>query len=149
MRPTLFFAALALVTAPICGMAGAAAAASAQSRICSQEAVKRGLTGQEKTRFHATCMKGPLAPKHPTAPSGPGKEARAITAPSGADRTVRSKACTAEADKRGLTDKARKEFQLSCLATAGPVTEGETHNQPPKPAKEIPGIGINRDQPTH
>jgi hypothetical protein len=92
-------------------------------------------------------MKGPLAARTATAPTSPGKEAHAITAPSGATRNVRSRQCTAEADKRGLRNQDRKQFQLSCLATAGPVSEGETHNETAHPAKAISGIGVNNPPP--
>ena len=94
-------------------------------------------------------MRGALSPNRPTAPTGDSKEAKAITAPSGADRTVRSQQCSNEADKRNLTGKDRESFRLSCVATAGPVTEGETKNQAPKPAKAIPGIGVNAYKPPH
>jgi len=94
-------------------------------------------------------MKGALSPNHPTMATGSSKEAQAVTRPSGADRTVRSKQCSDEADKRGLAAKDRESFRLSCMATAGPVTEGETHNQTPQPAKAIPGIGVNNYKPPH
>jgi len=125
----------------------AAAAPSAAARDCAAQAAHERLAGRAATEFKAKCMKGPLAARTPTAPTSPGKEAHAVTAPSGANRNVRSQQCTAEADKRGLQNQDRKQFQLSCLATAGPVTEGETHNEPPKPAKAIPGIGVNNPPP--
>jgi len=121
----------------------AAAASTPASRDCATQAEQQHLTGQAADDFRARCMKGPLAVRRPTAPTSPGKEAHAVTAPSGANRNVRSRQCMAEADKRGLTGQDRKQYQLSCLATAGPVTEGETHNETPKPAKAIPGIGVN------
>jgi hypothetical protein len=123
------------------------AAATPASRDCAAQAADQHLSGQAAVDFRAKCMKGPLAARTPTAPTTPGKEAHAITAPSGANRNVRSRQCTAEADKRGLKGSDRKQFQLSCLATAGPVTEGETHNETPKPAKAIPGIGVNNPPP--
>jgi len=125
----------------------AAAASTPASRDCAAQAEEQHLSGRAATDFRAKCMKGPLAARTPTAPTSPGKEAHAVTAPSGANRNVRSRECTAEADKRGLQNQDRKQFQLSCLATAGPVTEGETHNEPPKPAKAIPGIGVNNPPP--
>jgi hypothetical protein len=125
----------------------AVAASSEASKDCAAQVEQQHLTGQASDDFRAKCMKGPLAAKRPTAPTTPGKEAHAVTAPSGANRNIRSRQCTAEADKRGLTNQDRKQFQLSCLATAGPVSEGETHSEPPHPAKAIPGIGVNNPPP--
>jgi hypothetical protein len=142
--PTLCFGLLAsLAVSP------ALAAQSTQSKSCSKMATQQGLTGGARATFRAKCMKGPLVASRPTAPTGPGKEAQAVTKPSGVDRTMRSKQCAAEADKRGLKAKDRKEFQLSCLATAGPVSESSTQNQAPRPAKAIPGIGVNNNQTPH
>jgi hypothetical protein len=125
----------------------AAAATSRASKDCAAQAAREHLKGHAATDFRAKCLKGPLAAKTPTEPTTPGEEAHAVTAPSGANRNVRTRECTAEADKRGLTNQDRKQFQLSCMATAGPVTEGETHNETPKPAKAIPGIGVNNPRP--
>jgi len=125
----------------------AVAAPSEASKDCAAQAAREHLEGQASVDFRAKCMKGPLAARTPTAPTTPGKEAHAITAPSGANRNVRSRQCTAEADKRGLQNQDRKQYQLSCLATAGPVTEGETHNKVAHPAKAIPGIGVNNPPP--
>ncbi len=38
--------------------------------------------------------------------------------------------------------------QLSCLATAGPVSEGETGVKAPYHANQINGIGVNNDKPS-
>jgi len=148
--------ALLLVTSAVIGIyvfasAGLATAApsSAQSKSCYEEADGQHLHGARRKAFHRACMRGALSPNRPTTSTGPSKEAQAITRPSGADRTVRSKQCSDEADKRGLAAKDREAFRLSCMATAGPVTEGETHNQPPQPAKAIPGIGVNNYKPPH
>jgi hypothetical protein len=118
------------------------------SKDCEAQAAQQHLAGQASADFRARCMKGPPSAKTPTAPTAtPGKEAHAITAPSGANRKIRSRQCTAEADRRGLQNQDRKQFQLSCLATAGPVTEGETHSETARPAKAIPGIGVNNPPP--
>jgi hypothetical protein len=140
--PVLSLAALSLIAST-----PAVAAPSESSKECAAQADQQHLAGQAATDFRAKCMKGPLAAQTPTAPTGPGKEAHAVTAPSGANRNVRSRQCTAEADKRGLQNQDRKQFQLSCLATAGPVSEGETHSETPPPAKAIPGIGVNNPPP--
>jgi hypothetical protein len=131
-----------LTAASLCAAATAAASTPA-SRECAAQSAQQHLIGKAATDFKAKCMKGPQASTRPLAPSGPGKEAHAVTEPSGVNRNVRSGQCTAQADKRGLHGQARKQFQLSCMATAGPVTEGETQTQTPKPAKAIPGIGVN------
>jgi hypothetical protein len=136
------FAALTSAGAP-----AMAATHSAQSAVCASEADQGRLKGSARSAFVSRCMKGALAPRRPTAPTAPNHEARAIVAPSGADRTVRSRQCDAEADRRGLQTRARAQFRLSCLATAGPVSESQTINQPPKPAKAIPGLGDNDNKP--
>jgi len=139
----------ALAALTILASAGSAATApdTAQARACSNKAAARHLRGAELATFQRTCMKGALAPKRPTAFKASSKEARAVTAPSGEDRTVRSKQCSAEADRRRLTDPDRNAFRLSCMATAGPVTEAQTKVQAPKPAPAIAGLGVNRDKP--
>ncbi len=148
MRLIVAMLSFSLVAAVSLGAAERAAAAPSEAaKDCAAQAAHEHLVGRAATDFKASCMKGPLAAKRPTAPSGPGKEAHAITAPSGANRNIRSRQCTAEADKRGLQNQDRKQFQLSCLATAGPVTEGETHNEAAHPAKAIPGIGVNNPPP--
>jgi len=148
MRPIVPMLSISILAVASLGVAKQAAAASTPaSQDCAAQADQQHLSGQAAVDFRAKCMKGPLAAKTPTAPTGPGKEAHAITAPSGANRNVRTRQCTAEADKRGLQNQDRKQFQLSCMATAGPVTEGETHNETPKPAKAIPGIGVNNPPP--
>jgi hypothetical protein len=144
MRPA--FALLPAAVAALSVYAAPAAAVShptAQSRACTRTADTEHRKGADRARYLKACLRGSAAPLRPTAPTGPGKEARAITAPSGADRNERSAQCSAEADRRGLTEKDRNAFRLSCLATAGPVSEGETHDQTPKPAPAIKGIGVN------
>ena len=126
----------------------AIAAPTDQSVQCGQQASRQGLSGSQRTAFVDSCVKGPLSANTRTAPTASSKEAQAVTKPSGVDRTTRSKQCGVEADRKKLTDKARKEFQLSCLATAGPVSEGETGVKQPHPANQIKGIGINNYKPS-
>jgi hypothetical protein len=123
------------------------ALASAQSRHCTAEAKEQGLSGRAAANFRAKCLKGALAPKTPTHANGSTVEARAVTAPSGANRTDRTQQCNAEADRRRLSGPSRKEFHLSCIATAGPVSEGQNHAAAPRPANAIPGIGENSKAP--
>ena len=121
---------------------------SAQAAQCTQSAKAEGLSGAKRTAFVRTCLKGPLAATTPTAPTAASKEAQAVTKPSGVDRATRTRQCAAEADRKGLAEKARSEFQLSCLATAGPVSEGETGVKEPHPANKIEGIGVNNYKPS-
>jgi hypothetical protein len=148
MRPIVPMLSISIFTVASLGVAGHAVAAPTRaSQDCATQAAQQHLTGRAAEEFRSKCIKGPLAVRTPTAPTSPGKEAHAVTAPSGANRNVRSRQCLVEADKRGLTGADRKQFQLSCLATAGPVTEGETHDETPHPAKAIPGIGVNNPPP--
>ncbi len=121
---------------------------TAQSAHCASEAKRQNLTGAARTSFLKTCQKGPLTAKTPTAPVAANKESQAVTKPSGVDRTTRAKQCDAEADRKGLSAQARREFHLSCLATAGPVGEGETGTTQPHPGKSINGIGVNNYKPS-
>lgn len=137
-----------LLAAAGSGAAPAAARATAQSAHCDQSAKRAGLSGAQAAAFIRTCHKGPLAAKTPTSPTARSKEAQAVTKPSGVDRTTRSKQCANEADRKGLSDKSRRAYQLSCLATAGPVQEGETGTLSPRPGHEIKGIGVNNYKPS-
>ncbi len=121
---------------------------SAQSKTCSNEATQQGLHGKDRSDFRATCLKGAMAPKTPTAPTGPGREANAVTKPSGVDRTTRSQQCSDEADRRKLQATARDDFRLACLASAAPVSAtGALQN--PKPTKAIPKLGTQTSNPPH
>ena len=143
LKSAVLAALLALGTSPAFGHEP-----SAQSTHCSQTAASQGLTGTQRDAFLKSCARGPLAAKTPTAPTASSKEAQAVTKPSGVDRTTRTRQCAAEADRKGLSDKARSAYQLSCLATAGPVSEGETGAKEPHPAKQIKGIGVNNYKPS-
>jgi hypothetical protein len=140
-------------TVSACVLAGGTNAAlarpqSAQSKACSDEATHQGLHGKSRSSFRATCMKGAMAPKTPTAPTGPGREANAVTKPSGVDRTTRSQQCSDEADRRKLQATARDDFRLACLASAAPVSAtGGLQNT--KPTKAIPKLGTETSNPPH
>ena len=128
--------------------APAVAKPTAQTTHCATDATRQNLTGAARAEFIKTCQKGPLVPAKPTGPTAASPEAQAVTKPSGVDRTTRTKQCAAEADKKYLASKARKDFQLSCLATAGPVTEAGAGTMQPKPGKAIAGIGENNYKAT-
>ncbi|WP_293899426.1 hypothetical protein [Phenylobacterium sp.] len=63
--------------------------------------------------------------------------AKAITAPSGADRAVRARQCEAQASKRSLSHNTRQAYYKSCLASAAPVAAvgSKAHQATPTPAK--------------
>lgn len=136
-------AALFLLASP-----AGAAHRTAQSLHCSQEASRERITGSKRTAFLRTCLKGTNDAKTPTAPTAASKEAQAVTKPSGVDRTTRSKQCDMEADQKHLADKDRSAFRMSCMATAGPVSEGETGTKQPHPSNQINGIGENNYKPS-
>lgn len=147
MRTTALTLGLAALAVSFAQSAAAKPAPTAQSAHCMASADDHKLTGAARTDFVKSCMKGPLTPATPTASTGSSKEAQAVTKPSGVDRTTRAKQCAAEADSKGLAAKDRKGFQLSCQATAGPVTEAQTGTKTPHPAKAIKGIGVNNNAP--
>lgn len=150
MRPAAIATSLTLLSASILLAAGPTSAArrSPESVHCTALADHQKLSGAKRRAYFATCAKGPLAADTPTAPTAMTKESQAVTKPSGVDRTTRTKQCANEADRKGLSEKDRSAFQLSCLATAGPVTEGETGTISPHPAKQINGIGENNYKPS-
>jgi hypothetical protein len=110
------------------------------ARPCTVQANNKKLTGRSRTAFLKTCQQGALATTKPTLGPSASRSAQVITAPSGADRNTRSAQCSAEALRRHLPEIQAKEFRLSCLATAGPVQEGETQTQAPKPSAAKPGL---------
>lgn len=150
MRLSAWVLGTALSAGLLAGAAGPALARpqSAQSKACSDEADHQGLQGKARARFRASCLKGALAPKTPTAPTGPGREANAVTKPSGVDRTTRSQQCSDEADRRKLQTSEREAFRLSCLASAAPVAATGTREKP-KPTPAIPKLGTQTSNPPH
>ena len=107
---------------------------------CATQANNKKLTGRARTAFLRSCGQGALATTKPTLGASSSRSAQAVTAPSGADRNTRSAQCSAEALRRHLSEIKAKEFRLSCLATAGPVAEGEDQTQAPKPSPAKPGL---------
>jgi hypothetical protein len=127
----------------------AAKAESAQSRACWAKATQEGLVGPQRSAFHATCLKGALAPNHPTRMDKGSSAAAAITAPSGADRTTRSQACDAEAARRGLHDSEYQAFRKGCLATAAPVSAVESAEKTTTPTAAKPKLESLTNTPPH
>jgi len=133
----------------LAGPSGATSKASPQSKSCWAQAKEQGLVGADRTAFHATCMKGALAPKGPTEPKPTTRAAAAVTSPSGADRTTRSKQCNDEAERRGLHDSAFQSFRKGCLASAAPVSAIETSRTPTTPTPAKPKLESLTNTPPH
>ncbi len=120
-------------------VSGAWAADDNAPRSCADEANTKKLAGAERETFLKTCHQGALAPATPTHDASHSAQAKILTAPSGADRTKRSAACTAEAHRRKLDDNQAKAFRLNCLASAAPVSDTGGADRPPVPSKSKPG----------
>jgi len=112
-----------------------------RSNACWAQANQKGLHGAERTSFHKTCLQGALAPSTPTHDDKGSVSAKAVTAPSGADRTQRSRQCAAEADAKGKSDNERKSIRLSCLANASPPSSTGTPTKTPKPTPSHDELG--------
>ncbi len=122
---------------------GQAAERSAQRQSCADRATQQGLEGKARDTFTATCERGSLAPKHPTS------DRELITAPSGADRTVRSRQCNREAARRGLKEGALQAFRKGCLASAAPVDAIQTSHRVETPTHDKPKLDAQTDAPVH
>jgi len=112
-----------------------------RSNACWAQADQKGLHGAERTTFHKTCLQGALAPATPTHDDKGSVSAKAITSPSGADRTQRSRQCAAEADAKGKTDNERKSIRLTCLANASPPSSTGTPTKTPTPTPSHEALG--------
>jgi len=114
---------------------------SERSSACWAQANQKGLHGTARTTFHKTCLQGALAPATPTRDDKESVAAKAVTSPSGTDRTQRSRQCAAEADAKGKTDNERKSIRLSCLANASPPSTTGTPTKTPKPTHSHDELG--------
>jgi hypothetical protein len=123
MRNIAFLLVLGLSVSPIMAVAQSSARHedTPQSRSCWARADQRGLHGEERRKFHATCVTGAMAPDQPTRPAKTA-EAAAVTSPSGVNPAVRSRQCNDRANALGLKESAFQEFRKSCLASASPVS---------------------------
>lgn len=147
MRMTVMVAGLGLLAAALPPSVLASTAPSAQSKACSAKADQQSLTGKARADFHASCLKGAAVPPGPAAaPAHATTWAKAVTAPSGNDRSVRSRQCSGEADRRGLVSAKRESFRLACLASAAPVTKvgAGTTQTAPSPQKGGIDRGLSR-----
>ena len=117
-------------------------AETAQSASCAAQMEKRAVAPADRQAFMAQCTKGALTPPKPPIATTPGSGAHAVVAPSGHSKTARSAQCNSEADKRGLQDRARAAFRLSCLASAAPVSAIGTATKSPRPTAAKPDLGV-------
>jgi hypothetical protein len=149
MRSTLPASAIItlLFTCVVSAKTEAAPTQSAQSHSCSERADQQGLSGDARKAFQTTCTKGSLAPGQPTQPAPQSAAAKALTQPSGVDRTVRSKQCDEQAAKRGLHDSPLQAFRKSCLASAAPVSAVGSKDRPPRPTRAKPKLEALTDTP--
>jgi hypothetical protein len=122
---------------------------SAQSKSCSDRAAQQGLEGAQRDSFVSTCMKGAMAPKRPIKQLTHTAAEKALVKPSGADPTVRSRQCNAEAERRGLKDSGLQAFRKGCLASAAPVRAIETSERPTTPTPAKPKLDALTDAPAH
>ncbi len=151
MRKSVVLAVIGVIAAPVIGEAHlrSASSVSEQSKSCWDRADSRGLQDQDRRKFHATCMKGSLAPKHPVVAKPRSEAARAVTNPSGVDPKARSEQCNAQASKLGLSDSAYQSFRKSCLASAGPVENTGVAALPPKPTPAKKNLENLTNTPPH
>jgi len=134
MRSTLIVGTLAFVTGILSFGAGANAAATAQSRACWVKADNQHLHGMERVKFHATCLKGAgAAPVETGRTEASSSWAKAVTSPSGVTPATRSRQCSREADRRGLTSNKRESFRLACIGSVAPVRAVGAGQEKPAP----------------
>lgn len=117
-------------------------AKDAAAKSCPDQADVKHLAGAERDIFLKTCAQGALAPARATAERTNSRSERALTKPSGVDRTVRSKQCSAEARRRRLDSTKARAFRLACLATAAPVRTTGTEQTAPAPSHAKDDLGV-------
>ncbi len=151
MIKKVVLAVIGVLAAPVIGEAHLRSTGpmSEQSKSCWGRADQRGLQGEDRRRFHATCMKGSLTPKRPIAVKPRTEGAEAVTNPSGVDPKVRSEQCNAQATKLGLRDSAYQAFRKSCLAGAGPVENTGVGAMTPRPTPAKKNLENLTNTPPH
>jgi hypothetical protein len=149
MRSLAFSLSVGLLIAAVTGASAVWGETTAQSASCAAQADHQSLIGADRQTFMAKCLKGPMAPTKPSMPTRPGSGAQSVISPSGHDRAARSKLCAAEADRRGLQDRERAAFSLSCLASAAPVRAVGASTTPTKPTEEKANLGVQTPTSPH
>ena len=112
-----------------------------RSELCWAQADKKGLHGEARSTFHKTCVEGALAPASPTHHDAGSVSAKAVTSPSGVDRTERSNICAKEADAKTTDENKRKSIRLACMASAAPPAATGTPTHPPAPTPDKDQLG--------
>ncbi len=149
MRLFVTSAGLGLTLAVMAGAAPVVGETTAQSASCAAQADHQSLAGADRQTFLVKCMKGPMVPAKPLTPTRPGSGAQSVVSPSGHAPSVRSRQCTAEADRRGLADRERAAFRLACLATAAPVRAVGASTTPTSPTPEKADLGVQTPSGQH
>lgn len=113
----------------------AKAAPSSVSQACSTQADAKGLHGADRDKFRSACMKGGAPATAPiaatssamkpavkaVAPVAAAPAAAAALAGSKAPPSGISKACSAQADAKGLHGTERESFRAGCMKGAAPA----------------------------
>lgn len=149
MRPIPTSLSLFLMTATLASAAPVMAGTTAQTASCTAQADHQSLTGGDRQTFLAKCTKGAMVPAKPAMAIRPGASAQSVVNPSGHAPAVRSQQCTAEADRRGLKDRERAAFRLSCLASAAPVQAIGASTTPTSPTSAKANLGVQTPSGPH
>ncbi len=133
----------------------AAAAQTAESKACSDQATAKGLHGADREKFRTDCMKASPAPMaaapaakpaaaapaaKPVAPMAAAPAAKAGFAP----KSDAAKACSDQATAKGLHGADREKFRTSCLKgapapmTAAPAAKPAAAPMAPAPMAAAP-----------
>jgi hypothetical protein len=123
-----------------------AEAQSTQEQSCQDRAGQGALAGDAKSKFLAACKEGALPPPPGVAHAPQTPQEKALVAPGGTPRH-RSRACNAEAARRGLKEQKLQYFRKACLASAAPVSAIETQTRATTPSKAKPKLDALTDAP--
>jgi hypothetical protein len=149
MRSFVTSLSLVATLAVVASVGPVTAGTTAQAASCASQADHQSLTGAERQTFLAKCSKGAMVPAKPALPIRPGASAQSVVNPSGHAPVVRSQQCTAEADRRGLKDRERAAFRLSCLASAAPVKAIGASTTPTSPTPAKANLGVQTPSGPH
>jgi hypothetical protein len=149
MRSIVTSLSLFATLAVVAGVSPAAAGTTVQGESCVAQADRQSLAVADRRTFLAKCAKGAMVPAKPAMAIRPGASAQSVVNPSGHAPAVRSQQCTAEADRRGLKDRERAAFRLSCLASAAPVKAIGASTTPTSPTSAKANLGVQTPSGPH